>query len=397
MDIILKPEVAKTLLKIPTTGKSIIPATTLIKITAVEDKKYVNELDIEANGYLLIEKTNIDYSIKMKVPARINYISAEKEIAEKEIVLPEKIRQLLSSLVSLQEDIEMTVDENNCQLKAKKTKYKIPKMDLDLFIPIEEPSEDSITEIKLNGSLLKELIKKVFHSAGKKNDDFSIIELNISPSELKTAATNSYVLSIAKTENSHETLKVKEFPANINIPVEAVSLIEKIIPSEDIIIKDYESKIIIIDELENIEIHIAKTEKRLPNYSKIIESLGARENETQIIINKKEFEDLIKRALVIVEDTKKIYIKIDPNENKLTISASELESKFTEDLTSCQIESSEIIEIAINGTFLLNALSQIDTQEAKLVIYDNNSPVVVKGVNEPENAIKQTELIAPMS
>jgi DNA polymerase III sliding clamp (beta) subunit (PCNA family) len=392
MDIILKPESAKTLLKIPITGKSIIPATALIKITVVEDKKYVNELDIEANGYLLIEKTNIDYSIKMKVPARINYITTEKEI-----VLPEKIRHLLSSLISLQEDIEITVDENNCQLRAKKTKYKIPKMDLDLFIPIEEPSEDSITEIKLNGSLLKELTKKVFHSAGKKNDNFSIIELNVSPSELKAAATNSYTLSIAKIENSHELIKVKEIPTNINIPIEAVALIEKILPSENVIAKDYENKIIITDELENIEIHIIKNEKRLPNYSKIIESLEAREDETQVIVNKKEFEDLIKRAIIIVEDTKRISIKIEPNENKLTVSASELESNFIEDLSSCQIENPKDIEIAINGAFLLNALSQIDTQEAKLIIYDNNSPVVVKGVNEPENAIKQTELIAPMN
>jgi DNA polymerase-3 subunit beta len=392
MEVVLKPEAAKTLLKMPITGKSPIPATTLIKITAVEDKKYVNEIDIEANGYLLIEKTNIDYSIKMKVPARIN------NITEKEIVLPEKIRQLLSSLISLQEDIEINItDENNYQLKAKKTKYKIPKMDTDLFIPIEAPTEEPITEIKLNGSLLRELIKKVFHSAGKKNDNFNVIELNILPLELRTVATNAFTLSIAKVENSHETIRSKEIPAKINIPTESAILIEKVIHSENIIVKDYENKIIITDELENIEIHIIKNENKLPDYNKIIESLKANKDKTQIIVNKKEFEDLIKRALVIVENTKRISVKIDPNENKLIISASESENEFIEDQISCQIKNPKNIEIAINGAFLLNALSQIDTQEAKLIIYDNNSPVVIRGVNEPENAIQQTELIAPMS
>jgi DNA polymerase III sliding clamp (beta) subunit (PCNA family) len=391
MDVILKPEAAKTLLKMPITGKSPIPATTLIKITAVEGSKYVNEIDIEANGYLLIEKTNIDYSIKMKVPARIS------NVAEKEIVLPEKIRQLLSSLISFQEDIEMTVDESNCQLKAKKTKYKIPKMDIDLFIPIETPTEEPITEIKLNGSLLKELIKKVFHSAGKKNDNFNVIELNILPLEIRTAATNAFTLSIAKVENSYEIIRSKEIPAKINIPTESAMLIEKVIPSENILIKDYENKIIITDELENIEIHIIKNENKLPDYNKIIEPLKANKDKTQIIVNKKEFEDLIKRALVIVENTKRISVKIDPNENKLVISASESENEFIEDQISCQIKNPKNIEIAINGAFLLNALSQIDTQEAKLIIYDNNSPVVIRAVNEPENAIQQTELIAPMS
>jgi DNA polymerase III sliding clamp (beta) subunit (PCNA family) len=391
MNVILKPESAKSILKIPITGKSIIPATTLIKIMAIEDKKYVNELDIEANGYLLIEKTNIDYSVKIKVPARIY------NITEKEIAIPEKVRHLLSSLISLQEDIEITVDENNCQLRAKKTKYKIPKMDIDLFIPIETPKEDPTTEIKLNGSLLKELTKRVFHSAGKKNDNFNVIELNILPLELRAAATNSFTLSIAKVENSHELIKSKEVPAKINIPTETAILIEKIVPSENIIIRDYENKIIITDELENIEIHITKNEKKLPDYNKIIESLKSNKDKTQIIVNKKEFEDLIKRALVIVENTKRISIKTEPNENKLTISASELENEFIEDQISCQIKNPKDIEIAINGAFLLNALSQIDTQEAKLIIYDNNSPVVIRGVNEPENAIKQTELIAPMS
>jgi DNA polymerase III sliding clamp (beta) subunit (PCNA family) len=391
MEIILKPEAARILLKIPITGKSPIPATTLIKITAIEDKKYTNELDIEANGYLLIEKTNIDYSIKMKVPARIN------NITEKEIVFPEKIRQLLSSLISLQEDIEMSIDESNCQLKAKKTKYKIPKMDTDLFIPIETPTEEPITEIKLNGILLKELIKKVFHSAGKKNDSFNVIELNILPLELRAASTNSFTLSISKVENSHEIIKSKDLPAKINIPTEAAILLEKVIPSENIIVKDYENKIIITDELENIEIHIIKNENKLPDYNKIIESLKANKDKTQIIVNKKEFEDLIKRALVIVENTKRISIKIDPNENKLIISASESENEFTEDQISCQIKNPKDIEIAINGAFLLNALLQIETQEAKLIIYDNNSPVVIRGVNEPENAIQQTELIAPMN
>jgi DNA polymerase III sliding clamp (beta) subunit (PCNA family) len=391
MEVVLKPEAAKTLLKMPITGKSPIPATTLIKITAVEDNKYVNEIDIEANGYLLIEKTNIDYSIKMKVPARIN------NITEKEIVLPEKIRQLLSSLISLQEEIEMTIDESNCQLKAKKTKYKIPKMDIDLFIPIETPTEEPITEIKLNGSLLRELIKKVFHSAGKKNDNFNVIELNMLPLELRTVATNAFTLSIAKVENSHETIRSKEIPAKINIPTESAILIEKLIPSENIIVKDYENKIILTDELESIEIHIIKNENKLPDYNKIIESLKANKDKTQIIVIKKEFEDLIKRALVIVENTKRISIKIDPNENKLIISASESENEFIEDQISCQIKNPKNIEIAINGAFLLNALSQIDTQEAKLIIYDNNSPVVIRGVNEPENAIQQTELIAPMS
>jgi len=391
MEIVLKPETAKMLLKIPITGKSPIPATTLIKIAAIEDEKYTNEIDIEANGYLLIEKTNIDYSIKIKAPARIN------NITEQEIVLSEKIKHLLSSLISLQEDIEITVDESSCQLKAKKTKYKIPKMDIDLFIPIETPNEEPITEIKLNGSLLKELIKKVFHSAGKKNDNFNIIELNILPLELRAAATNSFTLSIAKVENSHEIIKSKEIPAKINIPTETAISLEKVIPSENIIIKDYESKIIITDELENIEIHIIKNEKKLPDYYKIIESLKANKDKTQIIVNKKELEDLIKRALVIVENTKRISIKIDPNESKLIILASELENEFVEEQISCQIKNPKDIEIAINGAFLLNALSQIDTQETKLIIYNNNSPVIIRGVNEPENAIQQTELIAPMS
>jgi DNA polymerase-3 subunit beta len=392
MDLVLKPEASKLLLKIPTTGKSIIPATSLIKITIIKDEKYTNELDIEANGYLRLEKTNTDYSIRMKIPARINYITTEKEI-----VLPEKIKQLLSPLTSLEKDIEITIDENNCQLKAGKTKYKIPKMDTDLFIPIEDPKEDSTTEIKLNGNLLKNLIKRVIHSAGKKNENFSIVEINISPIELKTAATNSFTLSIAKTENSHQLIKVKEIPTKINIPIEAVPLIEKIVPSENITIKDYENKIVIIDELENIEIQITKTEEKLPDYSKIVESLETREDQTQIIVNKEELKNLIKRALVVVEDTKKIYIKIDPNENKIIASASELENRFIEDLTSCQIENPKDIEIAINGSFLLNALSQIDSEEAKLIIYDKNSPVVVKDANEPENEIKQIEIIAPMN
>jgi len=67
-----------------------------------------------------------------------------------------------------------------------------------------------------------------------------------------------------------------------------------------------------------------------------------------------------------------------------------------EDQIPCQIKNSKEMEIAINGTFLLNALSKINTQEAKLIIYNNSSPIIVKGVNEPENAIQQTELIAPM-
>jgi DNA polymerase-3 subunit beta len=391
MNVVLKPEASKTILKVPITGKSIIPATALMKITAVKNEKYTNEIDIEANGYLLIQKTNIDYSIKIKIPARIY------NITEEEIALPEKVRQLLSSLISLQEDIEITVDENSCQLRAKKTKYKVPKMDIDLFIPIETPSEEPTTEIKLNGNLLKELIKKVFHSAGKKNDNFNVIELNILPLELRAVSTNSFTLSIAKVENSHEIIKSKEVPAKINIPTETAILIEKIVPSDNVIIRDYESKIIIIDELENTEIHIVKNEKKLPDYNKIIESLKANKDKTQIIVNKKEFEDLIKRALVMVENTKRISIKIEPDENKLTISASESESEFIEDQISCQIKNPKDIEIAINGAFLLNALSQIDTQEAKLIIYDNNSPIVIRGVNEPENAIQQTELIAPMN
>jgi len=51
---------------------------------------------------------------------------------------------------------------------------------------------------------------------------------------------------------------LKEIPAKINIPTESAILIEKVIPSENVIIKDYENKIIIKDELENIEVHITK-------------------------------------------------------------------------------------------------------------------------------------------
>ncbi len=390
MEIVLKPESAKTLLKIPTTGKSIIPATTLIKITAIKDQKYTNELDIEANGYLLVEKTDISYSIKMKVPARIS------KITEEEIVLPEKIKQLISFLIHLQEDIEISTDKNNCELKTKKTKYKIPIMDTNLFIPIETSNEKPKNEIKINGGLLKELIRKVLHSAGKKNDIFNIIELNVLALELKSVATNTFTLSIAKTKNSHEIINLKEIPAKINIPTESAILIEKVIPSENVIIKDYENKIIIKDELENIEVHITKNKNKLPDYNKIIESLKENKEKTQITINKKEFENLIKRALIIAENTKRLSIKINPNEEKLIISASESENEYMEDQIPCQIKNSKEMEIAINGTFLLNALSKINTQEAKLIIYNNSSPIIVKGVNEPENAIQQTELIAPM-
>ncbi|SFV54688.1 DNA polymerase III beta subunit [hydrothermal vent metagenome] len=288
-------------------------------------------------------------------------IETDNIIIEEEGVITANGKRLLDIIRILRdEDVILEKIDNNLHIRQNKSKFKLPIFNFKNFpsFPIiENKSKISLDSIKLINAL-----KNISSSIDSNNPKYELngALLNIKNQKTELVGTDTRRLSVVTIENKSE----KEL--SLIIPKKAIIEIQKLF-IDDIDIYYDETSLIIKNR--NFYFFTRLINGNFPNYERIIPSTSR----YTITLPKKEMLESIKMITTISQEIKITFTKESLLFNSLA--TDNIEAK-TELLIPTGL--GEDFEINVNSRFLLDFISQIESDLFKISLNEPTLPFVLK-------------------
>lgn len=327
--------------------KSTMPILECLIIEAKEDsiKLIANDMEL---GIETIVKGNVSESGTVALNAKI---------------FSEIIRRLPEN------EVKITTDMNyNTEIICEKAKFMVSGISAEEFpyLPVIE-KENALV---LSQFTLKEIIRQTVFSIGD-NESNRIMTgelFDIKKNELRVISLDGHRISIRKVfmKDTYEDRKVI-------IPGKTLNEISKILSGEVSSLVN----IFFTDKHALFEFDDTVVLTRLieGEYYPIDQMLSS-DYETKITINKREFQNCIERASLLIRDTDKKPIIIEIKDNNLELKINTSLGSMNEEI-DIEMEGKDIV-IGFNPKFLLDALRVIDDENVDIYLINAKAPCFIR-------------------
>lgn len=325
---------------------------------------------------LTISASDLETTISTKIPVE------SKESGS--IAIPARL--LLDVLKTFPEQpLTFLIDEKNfgIEICSDYGKYKLTGHSSEEFPRI--PAIESATSLEMASSILLRALNKTIFATG--NDELRPVMngvlCELSPDNITFVATDAHKL--ARYRRTDASSKVA---TSFIIPKKPLNLLKNILPDE----KDVQIKIEYNDSNvffsfstsggDEIELICRLVDGKYPNYEAVI----PKDNPNVLTIDRMAFLNSVNRVSIFAnKTTHQVRLKLSGSE--ILISAEDLDfaNEANERLT-CQYEG-EDMEIGFNSKFLIEILSNLDTDEVHMEMSEPNRA----GIILPSNGKKKDE------
>lgn len=311
-------------------------------------------LETEKN-FLKLSATNLEYSVIWRILSKIKI--------EGKVLIPISLFKSVINFIK-NEIIKLRSEKGNLLLKDKDQDIQIQGNNLNEFPIIPKIDNDEFIEIK-NNILIEGLNQLVnIPSISQIKPEISGIYFLFKRDEIKIAATDSFRLAQKNIKLLQKINKEFSFILPQSSTKELINILSlnrdkiKIYYNQDQILFEWIGKETTYPEIQFLSRLI---EGEYPNYQDIIPN---RYN-IQIILDKKEFQDEIKKSGLFSGKISEIKLMIISKENKLKISAQNPEIGKSEVYLPIKTQEKidKDIEISFNYKFLLDGLNNIKSSE----------------------------------
>ena len=164
------------------------------------------------------------------------------------------------------------------------------------------------------------------------------------------------------------------------LPQKPANILKGILAKENCVVKvDFDEKNIVFT-LSNYKMVCRQIEGRFPAYDKVI----PQNNTIKAVIDKSSFVNSLKRVSIFSNQGNN-QIKLNLNDNELTISAQDIDfSTSAEEKISCQY-SEEAFCIGFKSPFLIEMVNSIDSSEVVMEFSDKSRPGLIIPLDQEEN------------
>ena len=346
--------------------KAVPSKTTMTILECILIDASAGQIKFTANDMELGIETIIDGKIESK-----GIVALEAKL------FSEIIRKLPDNMVTIESD-----DKMNTMITCEKAKFHIMGRAGDDFsmLPMIEKNDP----VCLSQFTLKEIIRQtIFSIAVNDTNKMMTGELfEIQENELKVVSLDGHRIAIRKVE-----LKESYDSRKVVVPGKTLTEISKILSGEtEDIVKIYFTQNHIMFEFDQTIVVSRLIEG---SYFRIDQMLSS-DYETKISINRKEMQDCIDRATLLVKegDKRPIIINIDDEVMELKINSQIGSMNETIDIEK---EGKDIM-IGFNPKFLIDALRVIDDETIDIYYVNSKAPCFIKDENQT-----YTYLILPVN
>jgi DNA polymerase-3 subunit beta len=334
-------------------------------------------MDIK-EGEIKLITTNLEigmiHTIRGKVEQEGEFTVGAKMISDYINLLPNK-------------QINITKKEESIQVECENYKTKIKGQPADDFplIPTVDKEKGFTADV---ASFKKALSKVVFAvSSGESRLELSGVIFIFGKDKLTMAATDSYRLAEKEVDIKTESASMEG--QNIIVPAKTLQELVRVlsgIKDENIEennqeeIKFFVSDNQIMFTFKNTELVSKLIEGQYPDYKQIIPS----ESRTSVVVNREEFVRAVKTSSLFSKTgVNDINLDFPKGENKMVVSSTSGDTG--ENVVDMEANvSGEDNGIIINYNYLLDGLSHINEENIKIEIIDNNTPCIIKPLEEKE-------------
>jgi len=271
----------------------------------------------------------------------------------------------LLDIIRILKDDEITLEiiDNTLIIKQKNSKFKLP-----IFDPSSYPQFPTIENkplISLDSLSLIQNLKKISPSIDTNNPKFELngALINIKSDSTDLVGTDTRRLAIASMPSNNE----KEL--SLIVPKKAILEIQKLFLDQ---INMYYDETNLIVENENYFFYTRLINGKFPDYQRIIPT----SIKHQIMLPKKEMIDAIKMITTISQEIKMTLLSNSIIFNSL--SADNVEAK-----TEIEIDTNlnDKFELSFNSKYILDFMSQINTNTFTIEFNEPSLPFIVKDNN----------------
>ncbi|UMZ75188.1 DNA polymerase III subunit beta [Natranaerofaba carboxydovora] len=337
-----------------TTSKTTIPHLDGFLIHLENEKLIINTYDLEMG---------IEYKLK---------INNKDEIVES-IVLPSKFIDIIRKLP--EEQIELAIDNDNfsVDIKSGKAHFEVKGLDPNEYPSLPEISSEKTFSIPQN--ILKEMINQTSFAVSKDETKpaFTGILLRFEEEKLDMIATDSFRLAWKEGKIINDN----EIEGEYIVPFKALTQISRIIDDDESHIKLFISDNYIICEKEDVKLFSKLIDEKFPNLEQVI----PKNYLTLTSIDKKELLSAMERASLLASDGANNIIKLNVEEEKLTITSNSPHTGKLEEELKINKEGDNL-NIALNAKFMIDVLKTLEQDSVNLEFSGAYSPLMLKTKEE---------------
>lgn len=320
-----------------------------------------------SNGNLILTASDGSFTIKTK--------SEDFETIKDGAVLVES--KVITDAVSKSNgEMELIVTDKKFTIKNKRAKFKINKLDLDLYPQIAFNSMGN--KLLIDSDVFTHAVNRVINSVSTQENRPVLTGVNLKAlnNKLTFIATDSF--RVSKTTIDIDS----DMEFNIVIPDKTIKEIVKN-ATGTLKVSTNEKQLLI--EIEDVIFLTNLIDAAYPNIDNVIPT----EFNTTVTVDRSNLINSVNRSSFIKDSNNIWLLKLTIEDEKMAIEASteEVVSSFEE--MPITLSGNKMI-ISLNGNFLLNALRSLEDDNVDIMLNGDNQPLIV---NDTTN---QTQLILPV-
>jgi DNA polymerase-3 subunit beta len=305
-----------------------------------------SDLEIETRAQTQLESSDGDFAVTL--PA---------------VKLTTIVRSLPEGLT-----VEMTFDDNRCQLAAGRSRFKLSTL------PAEDFPTLDLSQVELSFALTQHQLKSLIHSTAfaMANQDVRFylngMLFDIQGQQLRVVATDGHRLSTCAT-----ALEVDNLPASQAIlPRKGVLELQKLMQDDDTLVEFALAKNYLTIKMEDTVFTCKLVDGRFPDYRKVIPT----QNDQILVTQRDLLKSLLQRAAILSNDKfKGVRLVLSPN--LLTVEAQNTEQDESHEDMIVDYQGPEM-EIGFNVSYLLDVLNVVPQEEVALKFRDANSSCLIE-------------------
>ncbi len=288
-------------------------------------------------------------------------------------------KTLLDALKEIPEQpLSFEINMNNYEITVQyqNGKYSLMGQNADEF-PLQPTLNDTAVRVQIDANvLLNGINKSIFATADDElRPVMNGIYFDITTEDMTFVASDGHKLVRCKTVAA----KSDERAAFI-LPKKPASMLKNLLPKEaGVVIIEFDERNAIFT-LERYKMICRLIEGRYPNYNSVI----PQNNPHKIIMDRLQLIGALRRVSVFSSQSSSL-IKLRIEENKLVISAQDIDfSTSAEETHTCQYDGTPM-SIGFKSTFLLDILNNISASEIMIELADPSRAGVIVPVEQEDN------------
>lgn len=324
-------------------SKSTMPILDNFLFQLSDSELTITASDLESTLITAIELDNIEGEGAVAVPAKL-ITDTLKEFPE----------QPLTFQISKENFLVEIFSDNG--------KFSIMGQDAEDFPEQPELNEEGASSVNVSHVALQKGIEKTLFATA---DDelrpvMNGIYVELSPDFMSFVASDAHKLVRYRRMDAKA-----EFESSFILPKKPASLLKNLLPKEEFDVKvEFDEKNAFFT-LSNYKLICRLVEGNYPSYNSVIPS----NNPNKMIIDRLNLYNTVKRVSVFSNQASNL-IKLNINDNKLVVSAQDIDFSISAvERLSCEYEGDEI-EIGFKSTFMLEILSNISSGDVRVELSD---------------------------